>query len=437
MKYLKILLLIGTSIYSTKYLFAQSGNYEIKELKVGDQCPNFKFKKMINYSSSSAELGDFKGKLVILDFWRTWCSPCVEGLLRMDSLERKFKGEVVIIPVTSEPMDIVTHFMKGNKKLQKLEIKSVIADEELYKIFRHREIPHEIWIDSTGKVIAVTRPDEVNEHSIYQYLVGERLALKAKGDILNFNGDKPLFFGAFTNGADSVLKNRLVSSSTLLRAIDCLPGFATPAQVKGDKAFIRCVNLYPEVMYGIAFGSVPWVAKTWREFDYSLRFASRLIWEAKKIPKERFLYEIILPKNDSLKINSYMVDDLNRYFGNMYGIRGVLEKRLVRCWILRRTSNRDLIKAKKKTDDVGSSDRFGNVRVTNMKVGQFLFVWYMEMGAFPAPLVDDTGYVDDIDLELDAKITDFNAVKNAIHKYDLELVNEERALDMVVIKDVK
>lgn len=432
-----LLLLLAVSMSSMKHSCAQERDYDVTELKIGDQCPDFKFDKIFNYSKSTAQLSDFKGKLVILDFWRTWCSPCVAGLPKMDSLEKKFKERLIILPVTSEKEDVVGNFIGRNKILKALNIKTLLEDQELFKFFRHTEIPHEVWIDGTGKVIAITGAKEVNEAKIQEYLNGQQVTFEAKKDLIDYNYYKPFFFGGFPNGADNLLNDKLISSSTLMHSVDGLPGIGGGPSIIGDKAIIRCVNVYPEIMYGVAFGTVPWRAKTWDEFDYSLRFHnSRVLWEAKKVKRERFLYELVLPKKDSLQMNNFMINDLNRFFGSLYGIKGVLEKRRVKCWILKRTSNKDPFKAKHLTDHVGISDRFGNVNVTNMKVKQFLYVWNMELSLFKTPLVDETGYTDDIDLKLDVKIKDFDAVKKAIFSYDLEFVFEERTLDMIVIKEL-
>src|SRR3546814_7287875 len=46
-------------------------------LKVGDPMPDIFIPHLSNYSASSANFSDFRGKLVILDFWNLFCHPCI------------------------------------------------------------------------------------------------------------------------------------------------------------------------------------------------------------------------------------------------------------------------------------------------------------------------------------------------------------------------
>ena len=46
----------------------------VKALKIGDTVPDITITSVYNYPASTIHLSDLKGKLVILDFWATWCS---------------------------------------------------------------------------------------------------------------------------------------------------------------------------------------------------------------------------------------------------------------------------------------------------------------------------------------------------------------------------
>ncbi len=59
-------------------------------LKVGEPAPNVLLGKRIINSSGEGWLSDYNNKILILDFWSTWCSSCMASLPRMAALQKKF-----------------------------------------------------------------------------------------------------------------------------------------------------------------------------------------------------------------------------------------------------------------------------------------------------------------------------------------------------------
>ena len=65
----------------------------------------------------TVSLSQFKGKVVMLNFWATWCPPCREEMPSMDALHQKFKDnpDFVLLPVSiDEEAQTVGEFMKRN-----------------------------------------------------------------------------------------------------------------------------------------------------------------------------------------------------------------------------------------------------------------------------------------------------------------------------------
>jgi thiol-disulfide isomerase/thioredoxin len=78
---------------------------------VGKAAPEIQAAYWIN--SPALKLADLKGKLVVLEFWATWCPPCRKSIPHMIELNKTFAGKgVVIIGLSDEAQDKVAPFAK-------------------------------------------------------------------------------------------------------------------------------------------------------------------------------------------------------------------------------------------------------------------------------------------------------------------------------------
>ena len=96
-------------------------------------------------------LSSLKGKVVVLDFWATWCKPCVMSMPGVAALAKEMKGrEVVFFAVNQmEGRDKVTAFLEK----EKLDIPVALdADGSMARAFGVRGIPHLVVIGPDGVV---------------------------------------------------------------------------------------------------------------------------------------------------------------------------------------------------------------------------------------------------------------------------------------------
>jgi thiol-disulfide isomerase/thioredoxin len=443
--YRPALLVLNLLLYITV-----QGQIVTKELKVGDHCPDFEFSSIINYPTETAHLSDFKGKLVVLDFWATWCGPCVYALPKLDSLQEKFKDKIVILPITSESLEVASRFIKKSNKIKSLRLPFVTANKQLNDYFPHSLIPHEVWIDEAGKVIAITGGEEVTAKTINEYLTSKQVPSRIKKDIMQENYQKLLLMGGY--GPEHVYDLNLIKQYSIIT--DWVEGGGSSSSIVADFAdslIVFCMrNLPISALYVQAFAQTRGFLETNPRF--SLQQPSRLIIESKdsslismESPKVKiknkigkyFCYETLANRADSLIINDRIVSDLNKYFLARCGISGYLEKRKVKCWILKKSGSKNSIKSKG-----GNSERYYGpnndaVFFRNMSFRKFVYdltTYYFSSQKYP--LIDETQYTDNIDLDIRVNLIDPVSVGHALEKYGFHIALEERLVDMIVIKDV-
>jgi thiol-disulfide isomerase/thioredoxin len=62
-----------------------------------NKAPDF---TLTSVSGEDVSLSDFKGKVVIIDFWATWCPPCRKGIPDLISLQKEYKDNVAVIGIS-------------------------------------------------------------------------------------------------------------------------------------------------------------------------------------------------------------------------------------------------------------------------------------------------------------------------------------------------
>jgi len=109
----------------------------------------------MDINQKNVNLDDFKGKLLILNFWATWCAPCKEEMPSLDELQSNTKfSNLKIFPINIGQEDVSkseSFFKELN--IQNLEI-YFDAPTTLAKKFSLRGIPTTIIFNKEGKEFA-------------------------------------------------------------------------------------------------------------------------------------------------------------------------------------------------------------------------------------------------------------------------------------------
>jgi peroxiredoxin len=145
--------------------------------ELGKPVPNYTFKNILNSNEKEISLNDLKGKPIILEFWATWCGPCIPAMEKLDSLQRKFKDKIEIITISSENEKRLEKFIKSSNTSLR-----VISDTTHSIKFKYKVIPHSIIIDKNGIVRAITSPENINKNVIENLISNNEIDLDLKDD---------------------------------------------------------------------------------------------------------------------------------------------------------------------------------------------------------------------------------------------------------------
>ncbi len=120
-------------------------------LEPGARAPEWKLQDL---DGKPVQLSDFKGKVVVLDFWATWCPPCVAEVPNFMALQKKYRdrGLVVVgISLDDDGPGEVASFAKT----QGMNYPIVMSSDEVIAEYGDvQAIPTTFLIDRSGKVVA-------------------------------------------------------------------------------------------------------------------------------------------------------------------------------------------------------------------------------------------------------------------------------------------
>lgn len=71
-------------------------------LKVGEQLPDFVLPRVVNRPANTYAAAEARGKVLVLEFWSTTCSPCVPAMQRLAALQQRYPTEVQVVGISAD-----------------------------------------------------------------------------------------------------------------------------------------------------------------------------------------------------------------------------------------------------------------------------------------------------------------------------------------------
>ena len=120
------------------------------EIRQGAVAPDFKLKSL---DGTWVESSSFKGESVVLNFWATYCQPCLKEIPELKKLAAESKVQIVGIALDKNGLNAVRPFVERHG----INYAVLLGDQETFQRFDGFGIPHTVVLDPAYEVFKVYR----------------------------------------------------------------------------------------------------------------------------------------------------------------------------------------------------------------------------------------------------------------------------------------
>ncbi|GEP97604.1 hypothetical protein CCY01nite_38640 [Chitinophaga cymbidii] len=438
-------------------------------LRVGDQVPDLELGHLANYPHDNVRISSFRGKIILLDFWSTGCTGCMAAFPKMEALQHQFRENLQVILVnpwqTDEKIKSTMEQRNYTARYRLSSLPAINGDSTLVTLFPTRTVPHHVWIDQEGKVIAITGGYNATEENVKALINGEKLRMILKPSLSRFDIEAApvtsyLDQTAFTRSGHSVLRPFYEGEGGTVY------GYSAEHIVDSAKGTVRYsyVNIPAMQLFREAFD----LRQSLDRKEEIHTTNDQLLWEvtspdwylqpAKGIAMDnwarrfRFCYEVTVPLAEVQYLPDIMLRDLNALLQPYLPLRGSFEQRARKSYLLEITDTQKIagIKTSGESDtDFPSAKNSYTYTYTNTPF-RYIFSalkrkFYMgSLGNEPPvhhpalPLIDRTGISGTISMRLpafDNPVEELPELNNALAIYGLRIRESIEKIDLLVFSD--
>jgi thiol-disulfide isomerase/thioredoxin len=413
---------------------------QLGPVAIGQMMPELTLTRVHNFKSNTLNLADLEAKLIIIDFWATWCSPCVAMIPKIDQLQQKYHGDIQFISVSYQKEEEVVSFMKKLEERDHVayQVPLITNDKTLNKLFPHTTLPHYVWIGANGVVKAITGMEDITADNIDKMLDHQTVNLKEKKETsIPYDSNKPFLIDR--NGGDG---KEMVYHSVLSGYVEGARNFERARKADGTHVNGLIIMNSPIIwLYKYAFGNGFATYFSDSKVAIEVRHPERLItnlsgmayldWLSK--PGNGYCYELLLPKSLAPQFFQVMQDNLKLLFPQY---TAQVERRKIKTMVLVRSHPVDLIKTLHPDGQrIEDFNAFG-FTLQNSTINAFVHrVQLLYQQNSKVPFRNETGYSGKVDLAISANLSSVADMNKALKKYHLEWKEKYVRQNILVIRD--
>jgi peroxiredoxin len=452
MKHLAILfLLLVVSAFSM--LYAQE-NAECLHPEMGKPIPDMKFSNVKYYTATKLSFSDFRGKWLFIDFWFPGCSNCITTLKPFNELQKEFQKEIQFVLIGINEKRYGGTEALYTKLQQKMELQHIaIFDSLVYNKWCIGPMPHVLVVDPEGILRFVTSGQDLTKEKVKDLIEARPVSLYPREmgpastpekttqdkNTLIYGANISKWMGEAPDGPDV---NRFVQLPTAYRK----DGYSITA--------LTLKELYKQAYVGqLNWGLSRYVISHLRDSTYWGRKYNHLYGSLYPEPiievsdssqftlnRDRpydgglFNYELVTP--DIHMGREELLNMMQQDLKNCFGFEVSIEKRQMPYFKL--VANRQKIeklKSREKTFWISPGSTAAGFVARNIGMKRFLLeaTGYI-IDKMPL-IIDETGIDFNIDIRMDADMTDDDQVIKELNAYGMDIKKGTKEMQVIVIRD--
>ena len=401
----------------------QEKTIQIRPLKIGDKIPDDIWNiplQVANHpeAKETIKLKDYKGKLIILDFWATWCSSCVRAFPKLEKLQAEYSNQIQFLPITFQNNNSVNLFLQKNAIGKSLKLPILTADSIFSKLFPHKMISHLVWIDQEGTLKATTWSEQATSEHIEQVLEKSTIDWNMKIDMVTFDKNTPLL--SFSNAPASTPSK--INYSVLmgsLEGVNPVSGVTTDSLNQTKRKY--SINATIVTLCVQAWNKpIPESTPKLYLFDKDIgKYTPPNNVKTRDWKRDNtYCYEAVMPDTYSKdQFAKLLAEDLKRYLN----VEGHVETRKIKCLVLSPAGK------SRKTESVKAMKR---VSVTD-------FVWYLNTKVLSIPYsINHSVFAEKMIPFVPERLQNIRDIQAFLTEHGISAVLQDREVDVFAINEI-
>ncbi len=426
------LLAIGPGVHAQTSARQGTSLDNIQPLQIGDTIPEALWQlplQVVNHPDGrdTITLNDYRDKkLIILDFWATWCKSCIEGFPKLAAFQKKYENDLGVLLVnakqTGDDSSRIDQLFSRYSNLHdySLGLPYLSLDTVFQTLFPHRVLPHMVWLSGDGIYLVATYSSALTSANIESASSGNVKGIHMKHDMQ-------------VGTSEEIAQDRNVIYRSELTGYVEGAGFkARRLTYEGASSVYRIKNYSLRYIYGKAYNDV---MKGIPQNQWIFNGVDATVVRGLTKPKgfeDSYCYELRMPGKITVDwAENLMREELERVFGVSVS-RTTKDSRVLVLQVTPKIKN---IMTKGKIQQRQLNPAEGPIFFRNVSL-EFVLRYISKLLGVPTIRVGDEGISVDVTLPSDVANLDEKQLVKLLENMGIDVREEKRPVEFAVFTNL-